>query len=78
MRCSAAAPAAAAPVLQDKVQEWLSMDKDAASRALVQDLMAKTANSELEELMCKRLEFGEQGYLLGRQGCADSSWLDWS
>eukprot|EP00775_Hariotina_reticulata_P013121 gene13121-13251_t len=61
MRCSAAAPAAAAPVLQDKVQEWLSMDKDAASRAVIQDLMAKTASTELEELMCKRLEFGTAG-----------------
>jgi len=71
MHCSAAAPAAAAPGVQDKVQEWLSMDKDVASRAIVQDLMAKTAIAELEELMCQRLEFGEQGFLSG-------AWVTWT
>lgn len=51
---------AAPSSVQEKVQEWLSLDADAASRAIVEGLVAKAADSELEELMCKRLEFGEQ------------------
>lgn len=50
--------ASAAVNVQDKVQEWLSMDRDAASRAAVENLVQKQAVTQLEELMCKRLEFG--------------------
>jgi hypothetical protein len=53
------AASAAAGNVQEKTQEWLSMDRDAASRAAVEQLLRKQAHTELEDLMCKRLEFGE-------------------
>jgi hypothetical protein len=52
------AASAAAGNVQEKTQEWLSMDTDAASRAAVEQLLQKQAHTELEDLMCKRLEFG--------------------
>lgn len=44
--------------VQQQVAEWLRLDKDAASRAQVQALLDRQAQSELQELMCQRLEFG--------------------
>lgn len=55
------AASAAAGNVQEKTQEWLSMDRDAASRAAVEQLLQKQSHTELEELMCKRLEFGTAG-----------------
>jgi hypothetical protein len=52
------AASAAAGNVQETTQEWLSMDRDAASRAAVEQLLQKQAHTELEDLMCKRLEFG--------------------
>lgn len=59
-RTFCASAAATRSSLQDKIQEWMSLDRDPASRAVIEDLVAKQANVQLEELMCKRLEFGKQ------------------
>jgi hypothetical protein len=56
---AAAAEAPGLEQVQQQVAEWLKFDKDAASRAKVQDLLSKQAYIELKELMCQRLEFGE-------------------
>jgi hypothetical protein len=45
--------------VQQQVTEWLRLDRDAASRAAVQEMLDKSTHAELKELMCQRLEFGE-------------------
>lgn len=56
---AAAAQAPGLEQMQQQVTEWLRFDKDAASRAQVQAMLDKQAHTELKELMCQRLEFGE-------------------
>lgn len=56
---AAAAEAPGLEQVQQQVAEWLRLDKDAASRAKVQEMIDKQAHAELKELMCQRLEFGE-------------------
>lgn len=72
MACAAAAPAQPAAGVQAKVAEWLGMDRDAASRAVVEALVARNADAELEELVCKRLEFGARAAAVGMHACCVS------
>jgi hypothetical protein len=46
---------------QEMVPAWLSLDRDPASRAQVEQLAAAARWEELEELLCRRLEFGTAG-----------------
>jgi len=59
-QAAASAPAEAQEHVQQQVAEWLRLDTDAASRDQVQGMLDKQAFPELRELMCQRLEFGEE------------------
>jgi hypothetical protein len=71
---SAAAEAPGQQQVQQQVAEWLRLDKDAASRAQVQALLDRQAHTELQELMCQRLEFGACSRGLFLQ-CVLSFWV---
>jgi hypothetical protein len=58
--------------VQQQVAEWLRLDRDAASRAAVQQMLDNKSHAELKELMCQRLEFGKWH----REACqVGFSWL---
>ncbi|KAF8059165.1 PGM2 [Scenedesmus sp. PABB004] len=51
----------AAPDVAAKTAEWLALDAELGSRAAVQALLDARDDAALEELMCRRLEFGTAG-----------------
>lgn len=79
MQPAAQSAAAEAPgQVQQQVAEWLRLDRDDASRAQVQALLDRQAHSELQELMCQRLEFGASKVSVGLlvPGCTElCQWL---
>jgi hypothetical protein len=52
---------AAAATPQQMLETWLSMDTDPASRESMEQLAHDQNWNELEDLLCKRLEFGTAG-----------------
>jgi hypothetical protein len=50
-----------ASTAQEMVPVWLGLDRDPASRAQVEQLAAGARWEQLEELLCRRLEFGTAG-----------------
>ncbi|GBF95500.1 phosphoglucomutase [Raphidocelis subcapitata] len=64
---SAAAAGAAGTDAAAMAAEWLRLDRDAASRASVEAMVAGGDEAALRDLFCQRLEFGTAG-LRGKMG----------
>lgn len=60
-RSAMAAAIDSGSAVEPMVQEWLSLDTDADSRAAVGRLVAEGKEEELQDIMGSRLEFGELG-----------------
>ncbi|KAG8690679.1 Phosphoglucomutase-3 [Ceratobasidium sp. 394] len=50
-----------ASLLQSKVEEWLSLDKNETTRAEIEELWKTGNTDELDRRLSKRIEFGTAG-----------------